>query len=133
MNMKIERVTPILVVKDIESTLPFWEKMLGYKRLATVPDEGPFVFAMLANGDSQLMLQTRASIEEDLKIPSKEIPTTILYVDVESVDAALAATKGAKVFMKPRETFYGKHEVGVIDPTGNYVVFAANPPSKKKK
>jgi uncharacterized glyoxalase superfamily protein PhnB len=88
---------------------------------------------MLANGDSQLMLQTRASVEEDLKNASKDTPRTILYVDVESIDAALAATKGSKVFMKPRETFYGKHEAGVIDPAGNYVVFAADPPSKKKK
>jgi uncharacterized glyoxalase superfamily protein PhnB len=126
--VKIERITPIVVVESIEQNLPFWEKSLGYQRLATVPDKkGPFVFAMLANGDSQVMLQTRASIEEDLKIPAKKIPATILYIDVDSIPAAERATKGCEVFMKPRDTFYGKREVGILDPSGNYVVFAANP------
>ena len=47
-----------------------------------------------------------------------------LYLEVEDLKAALAATAGAEMVMPVRDTFYGAREFGIKDPAGHYVIFA---------
>jgi uncharacterized glyoxalase superfamily protein PhnB len=64
------------------------------------------------------MLQTRASIAADFPALKLDV-TCVLYMDVPSLDAALAETKGATVVVQPRKTFYGAREAFLRDPSGN--------------
>jgi uncharacterized glyoxalase superfamily protein PhnB len=72
------------------------------------------------------MYQSFASVEKDNAATAAAVRKgpTFLYVDVEDLDAALAATKGAELFMPVRTTFYNSKEFGVKDPAGHYVIFA---------
>jgi uncharacterized glyoxalase superfamily protein PhnB len=124
MKNLVAKITPILVVDRIEPSLPFWEKQLGYEKIAEVPHDGRLGFVLLQRGDGELMMQTRASIAADLPKVAARTPNVVLYLDVGSLDEALAATKGAEVLQAPRTTFYGMREASVVDPQGHVVVFA---------
>lgn len=113
--MKVTKATPLLVVEDIAPALPFW-KALGYAVTVEVPG-----FVILADGERELMLQTRASITEDLGVT----PTCAMYLDVDDHKAAAKTTNG-KVLIADRETPYGAREAWVLDPAGNLVGFASH-------
>jgi uncharacterized glyoxalase superfamily protein PhnB len=119
----VTKVTPILVVDRIEPCLPFWEEKLGYEKVAELPHEGRLGFVMLKRGDGEIMLQTRASLAVDLPGVAAKGPSVVLYLEVKSLEAALAATKGAEVLQEVRTTFYGMREASVVAPEGQVVVF----------
>lgn len=120
-TLEIKRVTPIQVVEAIEPTLPFWEGM-GFAKLAEVPHEGRLGFVLLAKGDSQVMLQTRASVAAD--VPAMGSVGSALYIDVASLDAAIQAAQGLEVLVARRKTFYGADEIWVRDASGTVIGFA---------
>lgn len=129
--MTIEKVTPILIVEAIEPALTFWVDQLGYTKTTEVPHGDRLGFVILTHGSIELMLQTRASIADDLPAVLESGATCALFAEVRSLEGALAATKGAKVVVPPRTTFYGMREAVVIDPGGHPVVFA-EPVSRAK-
>jgi uncharacterized glyoxalase superfamily protein PhnB len=49
---------------------------------------------------------------------------SFLYIEVDSLDDVVAATKGARVVMPERKAFYGAREIGVKDPAGQVLTFA---------
>ena len=121
--MKIEKLTTLLVVDAIEPLLQNWEK-LGYKVTVRVPDEGMCAFAILSGHAGELMMQTRASLADDLPGVSKLGPAFVLYADVKSVDAAENAVAGARVIVSKRTTDYGAIETWVELQGGQIVGFA---------
>ena len=58
-----------------------------------------------------------------LKLQAGQGPT-YLYVEVENLDAALAAMQGVEIVIPVNETFYGMKEFGVKDPAGHFILFA---------
>ena len=118
---KISSITPVLAVDTIEAVLPFWDA-LGFEAVVKVPAEGPLDFVILKTGESEVMYQTHKSLAEDL--PTATPGTTLLYVQVGDLDAAEAATQGARRLFERRKTFYGALEFGVEDPAGHVVVFS---------
>src|SRR5215471_14278023 len=128
-RMKILRCTPIQIVDAIEPNLDFWEGRLGYKRTAEVPPGGKQLdFVILEKDGLEVMLQTLKSIEADLASSKSteryKTSQTILYIEVDSLDEAARALKGAPVVMEPVDRPYGMREMIVKDPSG-YVVCVA--------
>lgn len=121
--MNIKKVTPLLVVDRIEPSLGFYEK-LGYGTVISVPHEDRLGFVLLAQDASQIMLQTRESLAVDLPAVHQHGATSLLYVDVESLEAALAAAGAAEILVPPRTTFYGAREAYVREPSGQVLAFA---------
>ncbi len=132
-SVKILRNTPIEIVEAIEPLLPFWTERLGFTKTVEVPHEGKLGFVLLARDDQQVMLQTRASIGDDIAVlsPLLEKRTVIQYIDVDSLDALLACLGDWKLLLPPRTTFYGAREVAVQDPAGFLLVFAEHKPEKQ--
>jgi uncharacterized glyoxalase superfamily protein PhnB len=122
--LKITKATPILVVDAIEPVLPFWTGPLGFEKQVEVPHEGHVGFVILARAGKEVMMQTRASLEVDVPAVAKTGVTSILYMDVPSIDAAIAATKGLEVLVPKRDTPYGAREIFVRDAAGNVLGFA---------
>ena len=120
----ITKVTPILIVDRIEPCLPFWVDALGYDKRAEVPHEGALGFVLLENGAGEIMLQTRASMAADIAEVAALDPHTVLFVEVASLEEARRATRGARVLVAERTTFYGMRETVVVDPGGTAVIFA---------
>jgi uncharacterized glyoxalase superfamily protein PhnB len=121
--VNIKKVTPLLVVHRIEPSLGFYEK-LGYGAVISVPHEDHLGFVLLAQGEGQIMLQTRSSLAADVPLVAHTGATSLLYIDVESLEAALAAAAGSEILVPTRTTFYGAREAFVREASGQIIAFA---------
>jgi uncharacterized glyoxalase superfamily protein PhnB len=124
--MQIKRITPVLFVKEIEPVLPFWVDALGFEKTIEVPHGDKLGFASLQKDGTEVMYQTFASLGDDMPQvaeAAKKGPT-FLYIEVDRLDAVLAALKKYKITMAERTAFYGMREVGFQDPAGHYLTFA---------
>ena len=123
--MSVKKLTPVLLVPEIEPCLKFWQR-LEFEKTMDVPDGDKIAFAILQKGSVELMYQTYSSGEKDMpsQLAGIQRGPTFLYVEVESLDATLAAMKGVPITMELRTTFYGAKEFGVRDPAGHSITFA---------
>ena len=124
--MNVKRITPVLFVPEVEPCVKFWVDRMGFQKTVEVPDGDKLAFAMLQKGTVELMYQSYASADKDVVEMSQVVRKgpTFLYVEVDSLDAAIAAAKGSEVVMPVRTTFYGSREIGIKDPAGHFVTFA---------
>jgi len=125
---QVESVTPLLFVRTIEPSLPFWTEGLGFEKTAEVPEGDALAFVMLQRGEVTVMLQTGASIQADIPSIAAEAlrgPAT-LFVKVDTLDRWVdTPPPGATVVMERRTTFYGMDEIGYRAPDGTLVILAA--------
>lgn len=120
----MKKLTPVLPVDAIEPVLGFWER-LGFERTAEVPDGDRLGFIILANGPVEVMYQTFASIANDVAALADTPPGgTLLFIEVEDLDAVQAALGDTEPVHPRRKTFYGADELTVREPGGNVVTFA---------
>jgi uncharacterized glyoxalase superfamily protein PhnB len=125
-TMNVKRVTPVLFVKEIEPILAFWVDHLGFIRTIEVPHGDRLGFVALQKDKTEVMYQTFASLGDDMPLileAAKKGPT-FLYVEVDDLDAVLAALKDSRIVQPERTAFYGMREVGFQDPGGHYITFA---------
>jgi hypothetical protein len=121
--MKINKATPIFFVDAIEPALSFWSA-LGWSKDVEVPHGDKLGFVILKNGERELMLQTHASLAEDLPQTKELAPKRAFYMDVASLDDAKKSLSGARVLVDERTTFYGARESWIVDPSGVLVGLA---------
>ena len=125
---RIVKSTPVLVVDRVEDSLPFWETRLGWKRTVEVPHGEAIGFVILVKDDIELMLQSRASIADDIKqLASEPFGNACLFVEVASLDDLRARLLVNDIIAGPRETFYGSREIITREPGGHIVNFAEFP------
>ena len=129
--MKVEHITPLLIVDTIEPLLPMWRDSLGYKVVAEVGEDPssdnpsqPLGFVILSRDDQTLMLQSKASIEKDIPAVGKLGVTSLLYINVDNLDAHMTAMGDATLLVGPRTTFYGAKEAFFVTRSGHVVAFA---------
>lgn len=125
--MNISRITAVLVVPTVEPSLPFWETALGFARVAEVPHGEALGFAMLVRDGVEVMLQSEASVRDDLQVPPGAPvsgTSTALFIEVSDLDAVATAVADYPVVVPRRTTFYGMHELGVREPGGHLVMLA---------
>ena len=125
--MNVKRITPVLLVKEIEPLVPFWVERLGFTKTIEVPDGNKLGFVAFHKGPAEVMYQTYASVEKDappaMSAEARKGPT-YLYMEVDNLDAVLAAMKDVKKVMPERTAFYGMKEFAVQDPGGHFITFA---------
>lgn len=132
--MNVKRLTAVLLVKDIEPVIPLWVDRLGFAKTIEVPDGNKIGFVAFQKGSAEVMYQTYASVEKDAP---KEVAATAgkgptyLYMEVDNLDAVLAAMKDVKLVMPVRTAFYGMREFSVQDPGGHFITFAQPVPPPK--
>ena len=122
----VRKLTPVLVVDEIEPCLSFWTERLGFAKTVEVPEGERLGFVILERDGIEVMYQSRASIEKD--VPSLASGprghSTVLFIQVSDVTAVEQAMSGVDVVVPRRRTFYGTDEIGVRDPGGHVVIFA---------
>ncbi len=126
-SMNVKRITAVLLVKEIEPVLPFWVDRLGFTKTIEVPDGNRLGFVAFQKGATEVMYQTYESVEKDAPKQVSETARkgpSYLYMEVDNLDAVLAAMKDAKIVMPVRTAFYGMKEFSVQDPGGHFVTFA---------
>ncbi len=120
------KITPVLIVEEIEKSLPFWVERLGFEEIVRVPDGERIGFIMLQRQGAELMMQTAASVSKDEPkfAPRANMPVASLFIEVDDLREVAGQLEGYPIAMPERTTFYGMREIGVFEPSGNIVVFA---------
>jgi uncharacterized glyoxalase superfamily protein PhnB len=132
-DVVVNKLTPVLFVKEIEPVLPLWVDGLGFAKTIKVPEGDHLGFVILEKDGIEVMYQTYASVEKDLPAVLDDVKRgpTFLYVQVDSLEKAKAAAKGLTVYLPERTTFYGAKEIGVKDAAGHFITFAEFPQATK--
>jgi catechol 2,3-dioxygenase-like lactoylglutathione lyase family enzyme len=120
------QVTANLIVESIEACLPFWVERLGFEKTVEVPHGPALGFVILERGSAKLMLQTRASLADDIVPLGKESYRALLYITVDDLAPIRKALEGYPLALPERTTAYGARELIVKDPAGNGVCFGAH-------
>jgi uncharacterized glyoxalase superfamily protein PhnB len=122
----VSKITTVLAVETVEPSLDFWQQRLGFECTVTVPHEDKLGFAILVKDNTELMLQSVASILADLGANTGEINgrSAALFMEVADLAAVEQALGDYPIEMPRRTTFYGMHEIGVREPGGHFVIFA---------
>ena len=125
--MQIKKLTPNLVVSNVEASLKFYREMLGLETGMTVPEQAPYVFGSVTNGAVELFFN-------DQKVVAAEYPklaATIggsftLYMEVDDLRAVQDQVQknGAKISMPVTEQFYGMREFAFEDGDGYTITIA---------
>ncbi len=131
--MNVKKITPVLLVNEIEPILPFWIDRLGFTKTIEVPDGNKLAFVAFQKGSVEVMYQTYTSVEKDappaMAAAARKGPT-YLYLEVDNLDATLVAMKDVQKVMPERTAFYGMREFAVQDPAGHFITFAQPAPPK---
>jgi uncharacterized glyoxalase superfamily protein PhnB len=127
MPSAFKKLTPNLIVADVERSLAFYVDTLGFARGMTVPGESPFVFASVTGGPVEIFFNDAAlAVKEYPAFAGKPLGATgTLYVEVEGVDALHDRLKGhVRITMPLVDQFYGTREFAIEDPDGYVITFA---------
>lgn len=121
------KITPVLMVDEIEKSLPFWIDRMGFTKTADVPEGDRLGFAILVKDGAELMLQTIESVRKDTPqfVPAAHSCNVSLFIEVENFVDVLKRLDGYPIALPERTTFYGMREIGVHEPGGHIVTFAA--------
>jgi len=123
----VKKITPVLFVEEIEPCVRFWVERLDFQKTVEVPEGNKLGFVILQQGNVELMYESFATAKKDLPRVAKEVRKgpSFLYIEVEHLEPILEKLKGASVYLPVRTTFYGMKEIGVRDPAGHCIAFAA--------
>lgn len=127
MPYEIKKLTPNLVVSRVERSLAFYCDVLGFARTGTVPEESPFVFAVVQSGPVEIFFNAQGpAVDEYPALAGKPIGGTLtLYMEVSGVEKLYDDLKGrVKVTMPLDKKFYGVTEFAFEDPDGYVITFA---------
>ena len=126
MPYEIKKLTPNLIVSSVEQSLAFYCDVLGFTKTGTVPDETPYVFAMVQSGPVEIFFNARGpAIEEYPALAGLAIGGTLtLYMEVSGVEKIYDELKGrVNVTMPLEKKFYGVTEFAFTDPDGYVITF----------
>jgi len=121
------KITPILLVDEIEPSLKFWVDKLGFEKTVEVPEGDKLAFVILQKDGTEVMLQSRESVRKDVGDAAGALLElgASLYIEVDDFGDAIKRVKGAEVLVPERVTFYGMREIFVREPGRHVVGFAA--------
>lgn len=120
------KVTAILTMERIEESVQFWTGKAGFDLTVSVPQGDTMGFAILQKGDAEVMLQSHASVADDLPMLADyaRASKSCLFVEVEDFEGMVQKLEGVPVAFPVRQTPYGMTEIGVFEPGGHLVIFA---------
>lgn len=93
--VKFQKLTPSLIVSNVEASLRFYCDVLAFQRAITVPDVPPYAFGSVTNGDLEIFFTEKKAAEEDYpQLATREIGGTLtLFIEVEGLDELMATVK----------------------------------------
>jgi len=130
--MRVNSITPDLMVEDVESTAEWYERVMDAEVVATLPTdaEADHFWVQVTVDGIPLMFQERRSLEA--KLPPLE-GTSIggsvpLYIDIEDAEGRHADLEaaGVDIVKPPHETDFGWRQFAAMDPNGYVLWFGEN-------
>lgn len=126
-----KKLTPNLLVANVERSLAFYVDALGFAKGMTVPDQAPFVFASVTSGSLEIFFNDAATaVKEYPAFAGKPIGATgTMFVELEGIDAYHDAIRARVTITMPIVTqSYGMREFAIEDPDGYVITFAERVP-----
>jgi uncharacterized glyoxalase superfamily protein PhnB len=126
MAYELKKLTPNLIVSSVEQSLAFYCDVLGFSKVMTVPDQPPFVFAIVQTGPVEIFFNAiGAATEEYPEMAGKPLGGTLtLYCEVSDIERVYAELKDrVKVTMPLQKKWYGVTEFAFEDPDGYVMTF----------
>jgi uncharacterized glyoxalase superfamily protein PhnB len=126
--MKLQRLTPNLVVRDVAACLEFYCSVLGFERGQTVPEQAPYVFGIVTQGAVEIFFNDQKAVAADHPaLGQRPVGGALtLYIEVQDIEELFrnVQQRGVKITMPMKEQFYGMKEFGMEDPEGWEITFA---------
>jgi len=127
--VKYTKLTPNLVVRDVQAAVTFYQSVLGFQLGITVPDAPPYVFASVTNGSGvEIFFNDHKAVAEDYPALARDPlgGTLTLFLECEGIEEILKAVEksGAKIVMPLKAQFYGMREFAFEDPEGWIITMA---------
>lgn len=123
-----ETVTTNIMVKNVKETIVFYEEVLGFQKVLSVPEDRDVLnFAILVKDKISIMLQEQNNLMEEYPtLKTDDIKSTFtLFITVSDVAALYEELKDkAKLAKELHKTFYGKDEFAVFDNNGNILTIS---------
>ena len=122
-----KKLTPNLLVENVERSLAFYTDVLGFSSGMTVPDVSPFVFAQVTNGTVEIFLNdAKGAVQEYPMLGGRPLgATATMFVEVEQIETLWADLQGKVTVVVPFFTqWYGMKEFAIADPDGYLITFA---------
>jgi uncharacterized glyoxalase superfamily protein PhnB len=123
-------MTANLMVERVDDSVAFYQNILGFSVVASVPNEsGKLQFAVLSKDNLMLMLQEKSNLMEEYPILSADRvhPSVTLYIAVDNVDELYQELKERhEILCDMHATFYGSKEFAVADNDGYVLTFTEN-------
>ncbi|EAY23929.1 VOC family protein [Microscilla marina] len=127
--MQIKTLTPNLMVNNVAETIMYYNSILGFELVQTVPETPPYDWAMVSTDGLALMFQSVDSMKTEFK-PLEQQATgggLSFYLRVEGVEDLYEKLKGKVTVVNDlKESFYGMTEFSIQDLNGFVLTFAEN-------
>ena len=125
--MQIKKLTPNLVVRNVEASLKFYREILGLEPAMTVPEKSPFIFAAVSNESVEIFFNDQKTVASEFpKLAATIGGSLTLYMEVDTLQSVLDKVQGAgaTISMPLADQFYGMKEFGFEDPDGYTITIA---------
>jgi uncharacterized glyoxalase superfamily protein PhnB len=123
-------MTTNLMVERVDDSVAFYQNILGFSVVASVPNEsGKLQFAILSKDGITLMFQEKSNLTEEYPILStdKVHPSVTLYIAVDNLDELYQELKERhEILGDLHTTFYGSKEFAIADNSGYVLTFTEN-------
>jgi uncharacterized glyoxalase superfamily protein PhnB len=118
----MQSISPNIFVNDINKTIEYY-KQLGFTVIATVPEQGDLVWAMMSSGGVIIMFQTFESLGNELPAISRQNGgSLLLYIQTNEIRKLYKELKDKVNIVKElNKTFYGATEFAIQD-LNNYII-----------
>jgi len=127
MPYNLKKLTPNLIVRDVERSIRFYHDVLGFTVTATVPEAAPYVFAAVRSGPVEIFLNApEPAVAEYPAFKDRPIGGTLtLFMEVVPIQLAHDSLKDRVTIVMPLEhKWYGVTEFAFEDPDGYLITFA---------
>jgi uncharacterized glyoxalase superfamily protein PhnB len=126
-TMILKRLTPNLMVKDVNRTIAFYRELLRFELNQTVPETGPFEWASLKCGEVEIMFQAESSLAHDIPaLKGMDIGGSLtFYIQMAGIEELYDRVKDSVTIVQDMHTtFYGMREFTLRDCNGYLLAFA---------
>ncbi len=127
--MIYQNLTPNLMVSDVAATVEYYEKVLGFQTITTVPSDDKLVFAIVKANNVMLMFQDEQSLKTEYPQLSKcdYKAGLTLYIHVDDVLQLYEQLKDkARIAKDLHTTFYGSKDFAIEDCNNYILTFSQN-------
>ena len=123
--MKVKRAAPVLFVDSVAASRDFFAR-IGFNASVEIPDGKALGFVIMERDGVQVMLESRDNGNEPAAIRSKsrQACASHVFIEVDDLDAVIAALGRAEVVVERHKTFYNSDELTCLEPGGHLVTFA---------